>query len=430
MIPLAPALLAAALFPALPAGPATGTVLASPWRPADGSAELILAAETGGNPAVGGGGTSATGGRDGSGPSTGGSEVPAVPAPSGRPEILLVGPATEVERAATLVQANGGRVLRQAALGHLGLGTLAVDPAGALSLDGLKARLNRAHVAVSADVNALYRTAGGPRLYAGALVGQPQETGCRLRHPVAVGLIDGPADLSDPALRGAHVVTRTVLSEGVAPAGSDHATDLIDLIAAPPGGPGPAGLAPGANMYLAVAVGREGSRDAARVDDIAGAFDWLIGERVPVVNISLAGPANLALGAVIRAASGLGVVIVAAVGNDARGSVAYPAADPNVIGVTAVDALKRRYERANYGDGVAFAAPGVDLYLPGASGFGYRSGTSYASGVVAALVAQEIGRGRATRAAIETDLAARALDLGAPGRDSLFGWGLVQSGGC
>ena len=49
---------------------------------------------------------------------------------------------------------------------------------------------------------------------------------------------------------------------------------------------------------------------------IAKALAWLADERVPVVTISLVGPANPLLARVVAAAQARGVILVAAVGND------------------------------------------------------------------------------------------------------------------
>src|SRR5689334_16742507 len=83
----------------------------------------------------------------------------------------------------------------------------------------------------------------------------------------------------------------------------------------------------------------------------------------------------------------------------------------------------RPYRKANHGAYVAFAAPGVDV----PAGTTSRTGTSYAAAFVTAAVAETVLRGLAQGPpAIERRLAAAALDLGPPGRDPVFGWGLVR----
>jgi subtilisin family serine protease len=94
-------------------------------------------------------------------------------------------------------------------------------------------------------------------------------------------------------------------------------------------------------------------------------------------------------------AHGRGIVLIAAVGNAGpRSPPLYPAADPNVIGVTATDASDQLLPQANRGPQVAVAAPGVEILAPAPDG-GYQitSGTSvaaaHASGVAALLLARK-----------------------------------------
>ena len=75
----------------------------------------------------------------------------------------------------------------------------------------------------------------------------------------------------------------------------------------------------------------------------------------------------------------------------------YPAADPNVIAVTATDERDRLYEAANRGKHIALSAPGVDIVVPVPdNGFVSATGTSFAAahvaGVAALLIAQKPSR--------------------------------------
>ena len=183
-------------------------------------------------------------------------------------------------------------------------------------------------------------------------------------------------------------------------------------------------------MFSVVAFARNGGRDVARLENIAEALDWLISRKVSLVNMSLAGSPNDTLEEIIRIADARGLVMVAAAGNAGRDQVAYPASDPRVIAVTAVDAAKRLYRKANTGKQVDFAAPGVDLLVPRNRGSAYRTGTSYAAAVASGLIAQELARGRIDRRTLMNRLKSRAEDLGAAGHDSRFGWGLLKTPGC
>jgi hypothetical protein len=100
-----------------------------------------------------------------------------------------------------------------------------------------------------------------------------------------------------------------------------------------------------------------------------------------------------------------------------------------VIGVTALDSRSQPYAAANRGDYIDFAAPGVRIWTPRAGSAGsYESGTSFATPYVTAAIGAAITReGIADPARITKMLAATAIDLGAPGKDPVFGWGLIQS---
>jgi subtilisin family serine protease len=147
--------------------------------------------------------------------------------------------------------------------------------------------------------------------------------------------------------------------------------------------------------------------------------------------MSFAGPFDPALTRALAAAHAKGRILIAAVGNKGPKSPAlFPAADPNVIGVTATDAKDRLFEGANRGDQVAIAAPGVDI-LVAAPGNAYKmeTGTSFASAYVAGVAALLAER----KPDITPDDARSALMLTAhhlgtaKGRDPQFGAGLMDA---
>ena len=66
--------------------------------------------------------------------------------------------------------------------------------------------------------------------------------------------------------------------------------------------------------------------------------------------MSFAGPADLAIHRSLEAAHKKGIVLMAAAGNaGAKSPPLYPAADPNVIAVTATDADDKLFEPSNRG---------------------------------------------------------------------------------
>jgi len=157
--------------------------------------------------------------------------------------------------------------------------------------------------------------------------------------------------------------------------------------------------------------------DGGSVQRVAQGLAWLSRQGVHVVNVSLVGPPNVFLQRTVAAAQARGMTLVAAVGNDGPAAPPlYPAAWPGVVAVTGVDARRRVLAEAGRGPHVMFAAPGAGLCGRGADGAPVKlRGTSFAAPLAAFLIARDgLERVRAS-----------AIDLGAPGRDDIFGWGLV-----
>ncbi len=350
--------------------------------------------------------------------------------PLGSPEVLILGFAREVARAEAEIAGFGGQILQKQDLPGLGLAISAADIGALMTLPILRARLQRKGIGVTVDRNAIYQPAGTGRSYVRTMIGLPETAACPLRRPVRIGVIDGPVDLAGLRASNVSVVARSVLDADDEPGDRDHATSIAKVIAAASHRGGLPGIAPGARLYMAEAFARNGSKDEMRLDTMVAALGWLVSERVELINLSLAGPRNRVLARAMQAAAARGAILVAAAGNDGRDEVAFPAADPNVISVTAVDARKRRYRSANIGNEIDLAAPGVDILIPGPGEATYRSGTSYAAAVVSGLIARELARNPLKQDEILNRLSDRAEDLGRPGRDSEFGWGLVRGGGC
>jgi subtilisin family serine protease len=167
------------------------------------------------------------------------------------------------------------------------------------------------------------------------------------------------------------------------------------------------------------------------VDDIVQAIAWLARERVAVINISLVGPPNRALEHAVQALIKRGHLLVAAVGNDGPAAPPlYPASYAGVVGVTGVLPSRRVLPEAAQGSQVMFAAPGAELAVARTGG-GYLSarGTSYAAPLVAGLLAEWLSTPEpAAAVAALARLADAAQDLGAAGRDPVYGLGLVGEG--
>ncbi|MBX7496993.1 S8 family serine peptidase [Qipengyuania sp. 6B39] len=221
---------------------------------------------------------------------------------------------------------------------------------------------------------------------------------------VPVGMIDGAPGPSVPvaAMRG--------FAKG-APTPSHHGSAIASLLAS-------AGVGP---VRVADVYGTDKAGGNALA--IARGLGWLVAEGSRVVTISLVGPENPVLAHAIAAAQRKGVIVVAAVGNDGPAAPpAYPASYANVVAVTAVDGKRRALIEAGRALHLDYAAPGADITGRNAKGKRIRlRGTSFATPLVAARVAQAMGAGRTWR----TTLDGEAVDLGKKGADPVYGRGLV-----
>ncbi len=365
-------------------------------------------------------------GRGGGNDRTGRPAPEVVVLPGGRPEFMTIGPAAQAEAAAAALRAGGARVVRTRSYPALGRYALFFD-LGRLSAARARAILLRAAPDTRLDAHALYRLTGGkPRLYAASMIEAAPDT-CDLRG-LRIGVIDGALDPSHAALSGVRLTTHSVLSGRAT--NPNHGTAVAALIAGSDPAGALSGFAPGADLFAVTAFGRARGGPAADVERIGAALDWLMARGVRLVNMSFAGPSNAALEDILDAAARRGAVMIAAAGNDGQNTAAYPAGFAAVIAVTAVDAAGRRYVAANTGPYIEFAAPGVDLYVARRGGGSYASGTSYAAPIVTAIAARLMARGAGDVNAVRAMLRRQATDLGPPGRDTHFGWGLARAGGC
>jgi hypothetical protein len=222
-----------------------------------------------------------------------------------------------------------------------------------------------------------------------------------------VGLIDGGVDPADPAFARARIEQHGCKTATVSRHGTAVAARLVD---------GDPDTLYAADLWCGDAVG-------GATSNLVDALAWMARERVAVINISLVGPDNPVLARAVQAMIARGHVLVSAVGNDGPAAPPlFPAAYPDVIGVSGVDARDRVLPESGSGDQVDFCASGVV-----GSGRNALRGTSFAAPIVARKAVQLLDAPRVGAAAqVQQQLAGEARDLGRPGRDPRYGDGLLS----
>ena len=254
--------------------------------------------------------------------------------------------------------------------------------------------------------------------------------------PIKLGVVDAALDPALPLHTSARA-QRSVLGPADVPAPIDHGAVVAQLIAGPPLANSFAGAAsalnPGVQLLWASAVRQVNGQPRSHSLHTLAALDWLLAQGAQLVNLSLGGVGDAVLEAGISRLRERPVLLVAAAGNNGPDAPpVYPAAYPGVLAVTAIDAARQPYGRANRGDHLALAAPGVELWVPvppapGADTGQYVSGTSFATALVSATLARASASWwQQPKAAQLASLCRSVQDLGAAGRDPVFGCGLLD----
>jgi serine protease len=239
-----------------------------------------------------------------------------------------------------------------------------------------------------------------------------------------------------------------------------HGTHVSGTVAARGNnGLGVAGTAYGARVMPLRALGAGGGGTTYDIDQavrfaagLPNDSGTVPSKRADIINLSLGGaPFDQDTKDLYKEVRAAGVVIVAAAGNEASSTPLYPASYDGVISVSAVDAQRRLTNYSNTGARIDVSAPGgnnsVDLNGDGFPdgifstngvltdnrlSYVYTplTGTSMATPHVAGVLAlMKSVNPDLTPADIDNLLVAGALsdDLGLPGRDDLYGHGLINA---
>lgn len=192
------------------------------------------------------------------------------------------------------------------------------------------------------------------------------------------------------------------------------------------------------------------SRGSGTYDDIVSGIYYAVDNGANIISMSLGGSAgSTAMEDALAYAYNHGVTVIAAAGNDGTNQISYPAAyDAYVIAVGATQYDKTLAPYSNYGTSLDVVAPGgntdVDqngdgygdgilqqtFTLRGINvnwGYYFYQGTSMATPHVSGTAALVYSLGVTSPDDIRNILQSTAIDLGAPGRDEYYGYGLINA---
>lgn len=252
---------------------------------------------------------------------------------------------------------------------------------------------------------------------------------------VIVAVIDSGVDGSHPDLAGQVLPGKDFVRPGDGQRDDvGHGTTVAGLIAGRgDDSTGVLGLAPGAKILPVRVLDSRNRYDDARV--VANALRWAVDHGAEVVNLSLGGSvASPELADAIDYAFEKDVVVVACTGNESPPDAAevwYPAREPGVLAVTGLahdgDGSDALWPGSLTGPATVLAAPGTDLVGARPDGYWTVEGTSFAAPLVTAAAALVRSKWpQMSAATVVNRLIRSADDLGDTGRDTTFGFGLVD----
>ncbi|MBR0956189.1 S8 family serine peptidase [Bradyrhizobium japonicum] len=268
-------------------------------------------------------------------------------------------------------------------------------------------------------------TEGDPAQYALTKLRLPQAHTLAHGANVTIAVIDSGIDARHPELANSVADSFDALGSTEGP--HIHGTGIAGAIVAHAR---LMGSAPEARIIAIRAFGGANGGAESSSYIILRSLNYAAEHGAQIVNMSFAGPKDAVIERAIAATAARGLVLIAAAGNAGpKSPPLYPAANPNVIAVSATDQQDKLFSASNRGNYIAIAAPGVDIFLPAPDGkYQMTSGTSFSAAYVSGVAALLLERNHALKPeALRTTLTKTARDLGSPGRDELFGDGQTDA---
>lgn len=245
---------------------------------------------------------------------------------------------------------------------------------------------------------------------------------------VTIAVIDTGVDLEHPDLKNRIMKGINVLDEAAGPNDDNgHGTHVAGIIASETNNhEGGAGMTWFNKIMPVKAMGAEGY---GTTFDIAKGIIWAVDHGADIINMSLGNyqPSRV-LEEAVKYAYEKDVVMVSAAGNDGSDQPTFPSSYPEVLSVAAVDYDGKRASFSNFGDYIDISAPGV--YIPSTyfkGEYAALSGTSMAAPHVAGLAALlKSANPDLSNKQIMDIIQTTAVDLGAQGKDTDYGNGLID----
>ena len=207
------------------------------------------------------------------------------------------------------------------------------------------------------------------------------DTGADINHPDIADRVIGCFNFTDPAK---HFVEKSCDD------GNGHGTHIAGIIAADGGsnGDGVIGMDPKASLIISSVCNDEGT---CYSDDIAVAMNRAVDEGANILALGFGGEAESSfIDDALAYAKEKQVLVVAGSGNDGpyKDSIDWPARDPRVISVGALDEDGEVADFSSRGASISFIGPGVQIEstYPNKS-YSVLSGTSMAAPHIAGLAA-------------------------------------------
>ena len=252
---------------------------------------------------------------------------------------------------------------------------------------------------------------------------------------VTVAVIDSGVDSTHVDLQG-QVLPGLDLVDPKGDGDTDlvgHGTTVAAIIAGKDDANGVIGIAPKAKILPVRVLDQENRYDDALI--VAKGVRWAVDHGARVINLSLGGSGSSpALAAALDYAFAKDVVVVACTGNASASEssgVWYPAREPGVIAVAGMERSgDTLWSGSITGPETVVTAPATQLVGARPAGYWRVQGTSFAAPMVSATAALIRSRWPTMSAGdVVNRIVRTATNRGAPGRDNVYGFGMVNPTG-